>query len=472
MASLEKLSKELTKLNKQREVIKEHKGNDQNLQFACYDIKDSYRYSYLGNDARVNDSHNKRNFKNDKDNNALKVFEEMPIKKILIQEGTLAEYCDAFKSLLGIVSFVSDKGSNESHFIDLFIAGLKPQMGHMVKRHNPKHLWYAYWVALCEEVDNNLQKDESDQPLLSSLSVKESSGMGNGLVSEVLVGIVKESKDGVACKEIKLWVSEMDGSSKCWGVLDESGETNESIDTELMVMEVDEFDVVMNSNKVDWTSNFNKIVDTIKECSVEQKENGKENNNLVASDIVLDKSIEKRKMDEICDSLFLTLGLNRLGGDGVADDNYEEALVFDDDQYEEEIVKEESMPVYDTDIKDVIEEEEGFVEKGGFGGEEDSIEYVVVVATDLCSSINQTTLGVDFEEYINTKSHELMSFGKSIIISVSQCSFKFLIGKKYQESCLKDAPMDDKLGFKTIKVRGRVIIKKGNLMQGMRIWML
>ncbi|GKE20597.1 hypothetical protein Tco_1432109, partial [Tanacetum coccineum] len=42
--------------------------------------------------------------------------------------------------------------------------------------------------------------------------------------------------------------------------------------------------------------------------------------------------------------------------DGVSDDDYEEAPVFDDDQFEKE-----SMPVYDTDIEDVIEEEEGFV---------------------------------------------------------------------------------------------------------------
>nr|GEU70342.1 hypothetical protein [Tanacetum cinerariifolium] len=213
MASLEKLSKELMKLNKQREVIKEHKG---------------------------------------------------------------------------------DKGSNESHFIDLFIGGLKPQMRHVVRRRNPKNLWYVYWVALCEEANNNLQKDESDQPLLSSLRVKESSGIGNGLVPDVLVGIVKESKD-----ENVEDTSEMEKVSNCVMVLDDcckktelrvcgldadmKGETNESIDTKLMVMEVDEFDVVMNSNKVDWTSNFNKPVDTIKECSMEQKENGKENNNLVAN---------------------------------------------------------------------------------------------------------------------------------------------------------------------------------------------
>ncbi|GJZ39238.1 hypothetical protein Tco_0585801 [Tanacetum coccineum] len=42
----------------------------------------------------------------------------------------------------------------------------------------------------------------------------------------------------------------------------------------------------------------------------------------------------------------------------------------------------ESMPVYDTDIKDVIEEEEGFVGKKGLDGEEDNIKDVVVVANE------------------------------------------------------------------------------------------
>ncbi|GJZ55451.1 hypothetical protein Tco_0610644 [Tanacetum coccineum] len=54
---------------------------------------------------------------------------------------------------------------------------------------------------------------------------------------------------------------------------------------------------------------------------------------------------------------------NEWGDYGVAGDDYEGAPVFDDD-YEEAPVfgddqfKEESMPVYDTDIEDVIEEEE------------------------------------------------------------------------------------------------------------------
>ncbi|GJY38475.1 hypothetical protein Tco_0424839 [Tanacetum coccineum] len=78
--------------------------------------------------------------------------------------------------------------------------------------------------------------------------------------------------------------------------------------------------------------------------------------------------------------------------------------------------EEEWMPVYDTDIEDVIEDEEGFVGKGGIGGEEDNIEDDVVVANDICSSMIQTNLSVDIEEDVNTKSRELMSFGKNIII--------------------------------------------------------
>nr|GFA47977.1 hypothetical protein [Tanacetum cinerariifolium] len=98
-------------------------------------------------------------------------------------------------------------------------------------------------------------------------------------------------------------------------------------------------------------------------------------------------------------------------GAPVFDDDYKEAPVLDDDHYEEE-----SMPFCDIDIEDVIEEGEGFVGKRGFGGEEDNIEEVIVVANDLCYLMIQTTLNVDFEEDINTKSHELMSFGKNNII--------------------------------------------------------
>ncbi|GJW23647.1 hypothetical protein Tco_0034269 [Tanacetum coccineum] len=56
------------------------------------------------------------------------------------------------------------------------------------------------------------------------------------------------------------------------------------------------------------------------------------------------------------------------GNYGVVGDDYEGPPVFDDDQYEEK-----TMPVNDTDIVDVLEEEEGFIRKGGFGGEKTTL---------------------------------------------------------------------------------------------------
>nr|GEZ30644.1 chaperone protein DnaJ A7A, chloroplastic-like [Tanacetum cinerariifolium] len=70
----------------------------------------------------------------------------------------------------------------------------------------------------------------------------------------------------------------------------------------------------------------------------------------------------------------------------------ESCPVYDTDNEEEE-----SMPVYDTVIEDVIEEEEELVGKGGIGGEEDNIEDFVIVANDICYSMIQTTLSIDFE---------------------------------------------------------------------------
>nr|GFA37390.1 hypothetical protein [Tanacetum cinerariifolium] len=90
----------------------------------------------------------------------------------------------------------------------------------------------------------------------------------------------------------------------------------------------------------------------------------------------------------------------------------ESCPIYDTNNKEEEL-----MPVYDHDIEDVIEGEEGFVGKRGFSGEEDNIEDVLIVANDLFSSMIQTILSVNFEEGINTKSHGLTSFGKSNIIT-------------------------------------------------------
>nr|GFB60151.1 hypothetical protein [Tanacetum cinerariifolium]GFB60171.1 hypothetical protein [Tanacetum cinerariifolium] len=103
--------------------------------------------------------------------------------------------------------------------------------------------------------------------------------------------------------------------------------------------------------------------------------------------------------------------------------------------------------IYDTDIKDVIEKEEGFFRKGGFGGEEDIIEDVVVVANDLRSLMFQNNLSVDFSKTTDSNPYELIWSQKGNLVEVS-----ILIGKKYQDGYLKATPMDDKSGFKAIKV--------------------
>ncbi|GKC01674.1 hypothetical protein Tco_0987810 [Tanacetum coccineum] len=138
------------------------------------------------------------------------------------------------------------------------------------------------------------------------------------------------------------------------------------------------------------------------------------------------------------------------GNPGFHDDHYDnplltketesEPIIWDIGDEEEEYPfvnkypKEESMPVYDTDIEDVIEKEEGFVGKRGFGGEEDNFKDIVVVANDLRSSMIPTILSVDFEEDINTKSHELISFGKSIIIKINDNAYKIELPSHYNVS--------------------------------------
>nr|GEU45294.1 hypothetical protein [Tanacetum cinerariifolium] len=106
----------------------------------------------------------------------------------------------------------------------------------------------------------------------------------------------------------------------------------------------------------------------------------------------------------------------------MAGDDYEGPSVFDDDHYEEE-----SMPVCDIDIEDDIEEEEGFVGKRGFGGEEDNIEDVIVVANNLCFLMIQTSINVDFSKTVDSNPSLVIRMQKGNLVEIN-----ILIGKKYQ----------------------------------------
>ncbi|GKD74392.1 hypothetical protein Tco_1332674 [Tanacetum coccineum] len=127
-------------------------------------------------------------------------------------------------------------------------------------------------------------------------------------------------KDDVECEEIELRVSEMDDNNQYVSVLDKSYEENVE-DSSILdygvdgmknnastigvseIGVVDVYDGMFNFSEGDGTSNFNKPVDIIKECSVEQNESRKENNNQVASEIVIGKFVNEYAKRKECESL-------------------------------------------------------------------------------------------------------------------------------------------------------------------------
>ncbi|GJV60431.1 reverse transcriptase domain-containing protein [Tanacetum coccineum] len=141
----------------------------------------------------------------------------------------------------------------------------------------------------------------------------------------------------------------------------------------------------------------------------------------------------------------------------VFDDDYKEAPVFNNDQFEEE-----SMPVYDTDIENVIEEEEGFIGKGGFDKEEENMEDVVVVANDLCSSMIQTTLSIDFSKTIDSNPHELIWSQKDFLLPLltnssyaNGCVGEFVYVAPEYSSALVASTKGDTYGFGIVLITGQ-----------------
>nr|GEU46128.1 aspartate--tRNA ligase 2, cytoplasmic-like [Tanacetum cinerariifolium] len=214
--------------------------------------------------------------------------------------------------VVATLSATSKMGFDEWYLVNLFICGLPPDNERWVSMYKPKTLSDAYCLAKLQESTHNFLIKSSNQPLFYSSKTNDSK---EGVENNVGLRDVDVSwKEDVGSKEIELRVNGMDGSSKsgnkrmglssliCSGEIVDGakGRKRNEINVSFLVSECD---VVMNSNKGGWTSNFNKPVDIIKECSVEQKKGRKENNNQVASDIVLGKFVNEYAQQTKCEFL-------------------------------------------------------------------------------------------------------------------------------------------------------------------------
>nr|GEY27980.1 auxin response factor 9-like [Tanacetum cinerariifolium] len=205
MASLEKLSREVMKLHKQREVIKEQ-------------------------------------------TDAYKVIDEMSMNKFIEKYGTVQEYFDSFSSWFSKARF------EEWCLVDLFICGLPPDIEKGVSMFKPQTFSDACCLAKLQESTHNFMVKNSNE----SKGVKNNVGLRKLDVSW---------KDGVGSEGIKLRVSQRDDNNKCVRVLDDGcaetesrvcglnddmkGETNESIYSELIVMEVNKFQDYEDGGEMD-----------------------------------------------------------------------------------------------------------------------------------------------------------------------------------------------------------------------------
>lgn len=155
-------------LGKMQRSIKENRGNDPILQYSSYDVKDSSSH-FVGHlsDPRMVSGNNEA--KEEKIDNAWKVFAKMPIIENFKQEGTVQEYYDEFNSLFG------NRGLNESYVVDLFIWGLDPEIVKGVKWLKPKSLSDAFCLAKLQESINQAVKMRYNVPLLSSPKLENSS---------------------------------------------------------------------------------------------------------------------------------------------------------------------------------------------------------------------------------------------------------------------------------------------------------
>nr|GEW12477.1 paired amphipathic helix protein Sin3-like 3 isoform X1 [Tanacetum cinerariifolium] len=169
----------------------------------------------------------------------------------------------------------------------------------------------------------------------------------------------------------------------------------------------------------------------------------------------------------------------------------ESCLVYDTDNKEEE-----SMPVYDTDIEEVIEEEDGDEKEVLYDDYEEASVFdddqykEEIVSKDFCRGFceeENTSEETELREHHTydkdcdgTHTRQILDHTVAKLFHQDLHGQMLFLREKVKKRLRNSeddvrkriAPMDNKLGFKTIKVRGRVLIKKGNLMQGIQIWMI
>nr|GEX74951.1 hypothetical protein [Tanacetum cinerariifolium] len=140
------------------------------------------------------------------------------------------------------------------------------------------------------------------------------------------------------------------------------------------------------------------------------------------------------------------------------------------------LVKEESCPVYDTD-----NEEESEVIYDTYGNDVDDSPKFELLHTDQGSCENAVSTYMVEKLALKTVGHpepyQFTWLKKRNAIKVSKrCLVEFSARRKYKDKVWCEViPMDAchiLLGFKSIKVRGRVIMTKENLIQGIQSWML
>ncbi|PWA76387.1 hypothetical protein CTI12_AA137370 [Artemisia annua] len=263
------------------------------------------------------------------------------------QEGSVKEYYELFNS------FVDRMGLADVFAVSLFIEGLKPEVEKGVRLFKPQSLSDAYGLAKLQEFTYNVMTKNSNRPLFSSSKCDESK---EGVKSNVGLRDLDVSRKDVECKEMKLRVSEIDDGTKCVGVFDELGKDevkssetelkasvvvcdmfvkeedeieeseeridlgrlvygdvsmkvntsksvdSKSVDSEFMVMEVDEFQDCANlmniclpytKGKEVVKGKCNSLVENKYEYGIEQNL-GKEDNDLILSDLVLGKYCDQR----------------------------------------------------------------------------------------------------------------------------------------------------------------------------------